>query len=330
MNFINRLIRAIKIRSSNFLNRKLAFIHTIYFNLFARNNNREIAEYRKKIKVYDVFSFFNELDILEIRLNILNDYVDYFVIIESTKTFSGLKKPLFYKENIQRFTRWQHKIIYKVIDDMPESTDELKKRLVNTNTTSVQKKIIYNTLKTKNIPPNSPHWLRDFYQKEYAQIALDGINDNDICFICDVDEIWNPKTIIDYKEDYIYKLEQKVYTYYLNNRSDEYWDFPYVTKYKNLKNNCINHYRSDPDLKFIYVKNGGWHFTNQGNFEKMREKLESYSHQEFNTKDIKDKLEKRMRENKDFAGRKSKFWTEEKDLPDYLIENKDKYKELFK
>ncbi len=57
----------------------------------------EAAEYRKTIKIYDAFNFFNELELLDIRLNVLNDHVDYFVLVESTLTHSGLPKELFYE-----------------------------------------------------------------------------------------------------------------------------------------------------------------------------------------------------------------------------------------
>ena len=60
--------------------------------------------------IYDCFTFFNELDLLEIRLNILDEYTDYFVIGESYETFSGLKKPLYYYENRERFEKWNDKI----------------------------------------------------------------------------------------------------------------------------------------------------------------------------------------------------------------------------
>lgn len=49
--------------------------------------------------IYDCFTFFNELNLLEIRLNILNDVVDKFVLVEATKTFSGKDKPLYYEQN---------------------------------------------------------------------------------------------------------------------------------------------------------------------------------------------------------------------------------------
>ena len=65
------------------------------------------------MKVFDVFLFFNELDLLEVRLNLLYPFVDHFVINEATKTFSGLDKPLYYLENKDRFEKFQDKIIHK-------------------------------------------------------------------------------------------------------------------------------------------------------------------------------------------------------------------------
>ena len=69
------------------------------------------------MKVIDVFPFFNEIDILEIRLNILEPFVDYFVISESTKAFQGQDKPLYYNENKEKFSKFNHKIIHNIVND---------------------------------------------------------------------------------------------------------------------------------------------------------------------------------------------------------------------
>ena len=69
--------------------------------------------------VYDCFQFFNELDILKLRLHVLSDVVDRFVISESTVTFSGDPKPLFYEENKEQFQEFQDRIIHVVVDDTP-------------------------------------------------------------------------------------------------------------------------------------------------------------------------------------------------------------------
>ena len=73
--------------------------------------------------VYDCFQFFNELDILKIRLHVLNPVVDRFVISEATETFSGLKKPLYYEENKELFAEFADKIIHVVVEDTPEGDD---------------------------------------------------------------------------------------------------------------------------------------------------------------------------------------------------------------
>ena len=75
---------------------------------------------------YDIFTFNNELDMLEIRLNVLNDYVDYFVIVESTETFSGVPKPLYYELNKNRFSEFHHKIIHHIVTDTPKSFTDLE------------------------------------------------------------------------------------------------------------------------------------------------------------------------------------------------------------
>ena len=68
------------------------------------------------MKVVDAFPFFNELDLLEIRLNLLDPYVDCFILSEATKTFSGLDKPLYYNENKERFEKFNNKIIHNIVE----------------------------------------------------------------------------------------------------------------------------------------------------------------------------------------------------------------------
>ena len=74
--------------------------------------------------IFDTFTFYNELDLLELRLNILGDVVDYFVINEATITFTGKTKPLYYFENKERFKKWEDKIIYHVTHDDNKTLEE--------------------------------------------------------------------------------------------------------------------------------------------------------------------------------------------------------------
>lgn len=278
-------------------------------------SEEEIYNYRKKIKIYDIFTYNGEADILEIRLNILKDVVDQFIIVEAPITFSGKSKPLYFKEQERRFSPFLSKIKYFVIDDYPNDKELC---------------ILADT--SPNVPKGGPeHWRREFYQKESIKKALTNLQDNDVCFIGDVDEIWNPEVLIDYTKDDIFKLKQEVYVYYLNNKSSEPWTGTIVTKYKNIKNSCLNHLRTKGKTKYTYIKNGGWHFTSMGGIGEVRRKLnDSYTKDSYNTDEVQEKLEERFGE-KDYIGRnKFKFQVDEKDLPKYIINNKKKYKKLFK
>lgn len=114
--------------------------------------------------VYDCFQFFNELDILKIRLNVLDSVVDRFVISEATETFSGLKKPLYYEENKEMFAAFADKIIHVVVDDTPKGD----------------------------------RWgthERDTFQKNAVTRGLRDCTDEDIVIFSDLDEIPNPDKI---------------------------------------------------------------------------------------------------------------------------------------
>ena len=226
----------------------------------------EIAEYKKKIKIYDAFNFFNELELLEIRLNILDPYVDYFVLVESTLTHSGLPKKLFFQENKHLFKKFEHKIKHFIIDKPLKDFEDAKKRL-DTETDPLDKSIIQEALSSDNVSPSAPSFLRDFYEKECVKKALIGLADDDICYVSDLDEIWNPELVIDYTKDDIFKLRQTGYVYYLNNRSTQEdwggWTGTIATKYKNIKDACLNHLRTHKKMesKYLFLRNGGWHFT---------------------------------------------------------------------
>lgn len=294
----------------------------------------EIAEYRKKIKIYDAFNFFNELELLDIRLNILDPYVDHFVIVESTLTHSGLPKKLFYEENKHLFKKFESKIIHFVIDKPIKDFEDARERAKN-ETDPVDRAIIREALASDNVSPTAPSFLRDFYEKECVKKALVGLKDDDICYVSDLDEIWNPELLIDYSKDDVFKLRQVGYVYYLNNRSTQEdwsgWTGTIATKYKNIKDACLNHLRTHRKMesKYIFLRNGGWHFTFQGGAERVKSKIESYSHQELNTEKLKSQIGDIVRRNKDLRGRSFKFKVDERSLPEYILKNREKYKQFF-
>ena len=186
------------------------------------------------MKIYDCFQFFNELDLLEIRLNILNDCVDYFVLAESTVTFSGLDKPLYYQENKDRFEKFNDKIIHLIIDDTPDGNP----------------------------------FERDVFQKNAIIRGLTKCSDDDIILASDLDEIPDPEVIeqlIDQcQDDKVYHFAQDLFYYYLNlkevsgnllsytgefnNVDEKKWLGSKMCKYKFLKQHTVNGLRS-PEMK---------------------------------------------------------------------------------
>jgi hypothetical protein len=150
-------------------------------------------------------------------------------------------------------------------------------------------------------------------------------------FLGDADEIWNPLNIPPFGR---WKLRQNVYSYYLNNRSNEWWEGTSVIPYKMIKNDTLDNLRAHDkyrkNMKAPTYPNWGWHFTNIGGSKFITKKLASYSHQEFNSPEYTGKIEQRILENKDFVGRNFEFWIDDSELPKYILDNREKYKELFK
>jgi len=259
--------------------------------------------------VIDIFTFNGEYDILEIRLNILGDYVDQFIIIEAPTTFSGLPKPLYYEQGKERYKRWEHKIKYFVID---ENFDEGILALADGSPT---------------VPRGgASHWKREFCQKESIKKALEHLDDYDLCYVSDVDEIWNPKWTSQ-AGGLVIRLEQLVYTYYLNNRSSEPWTGTIVTRYNVIKNECLNYLRSV--VAGTRGQNGGWHFTSMAP-EMRRKLLDSYTNETYANDWVMNNLEENIKNNKDFLGRGFTYNIDESEWPQYLKDNKEKYVRLLR
>lgn len=253
--------------------------------------------------IVDVFTYNGEKELLDLRLNVLDEYVDQFIIVEACNTFSGKAKPLYYERDEHLFAKWKHKIKYHVINQKyTEEERALAKFSPNTQ--------------------GAEHWQREFLQKESIKKALVHLNNKDIVYVGDVDEIWD-SSLPPAKGK---KLKLRVYSYYLNNRSNEEFWGTYVNTYKNIKNKCLNHLRTNaPKTKGDY----GWHFTSMGGLDEVRRKLnDSYTQASYNTAWVQENLEDNYSRRKDYLGRAFEFKIDESEWPEYLKENKDKYKRL--
>jgi len=233
------------------------------------------------MKVVDCFSFYNELDMLELRLNELNDVVDYHVLVECTKTHANNDKELYFENNKERFSKFLDKIIHIVVKD--------------------------------NIPGESfGTWDRERYQRECIDDGIKNLNLNmdDLVIIADLDEIPDAKTVKNIKNsnglDDIYYLEMDLYYYNINCKYNNKW---FQTKILNY-GSYVKYNNPHEIFRLLHaqiIKNGGWHLSYFGNIEFIKNKIMNFAHQEYNNKDIlnDDRIQKQIQNNNDLYGRTS-------------------------
>ena len=272
--------------------------------------------------VIDCIPFFNELDILKLRLHILDPLVDRFVIEEATHTFSGLPKDLCFEKNREMFEEFLPKITYLVVDNSPEeiSTHE-----------------------------------RDKFQKNALAKALTDASEEDVLILSDVDEIPNPVVLHElvkrFDPDKIYHLAQRNFYCYLNmeevsgNLLSITGEFPGVERRmwlgtkvfakKNIPESGIIDLReiSPEDPRSVRVADGGWHFGYMGSCHetdvsrRVGTKVVAAAHQEYNTEDVLAEVKDRLILGEDIFGRNAVFqWAVvDESYPQYLLEHKSEY-----
>jgi len=282
-------------------------------------------------KIYDCFNFFNELDILEMRLNILYDYVDYFVIVESSVTHTGLEKEYIFEKNKERFSKFVDKIILFKVENTPNNF----RNLPETSDDTV--KLIYEFIATQTIRFNRDYqadYGRDFFQKECVRRPLINCDDDDIILISDADEIPNPETLLKLNEldleNNRYSFNQMTYYYYLNVFKESTWYGTKVSKYKNIKNLSFNEIRGDESLS-IKIPNGGWHFSFMGGEKMVKTKMLSYSARDMANDHILSTISQNMENNVDPFLRGGLTKVEiDSTYPKYVLDNLDKYNQFIK
>ena len=266
------------------------------------------------MKIYDCFQFFNEENVLDLRLNILDEHADFFVIVESTTDHQGNEKKLNF--DINKFKNFQKKIIYVVVEDTAES---IKKPHVGQNS-SVER-----------------------HQRNSIIKGLKNCHDNDLVIISDVDEIpdLTKLNFFDKKKRYAV-FSQKKFDYKLNllNETEGDWHGSKICLKKNLKSpqwlrdlkfKKKPFWRIDKIRDLQIIKDGGWHFSYLQNPENLLKKISSFSHGEHNKpefanlKNIEEKI--KMQKNifdLGFSYRKVEI---DHTFPKYIIENKEKLKQ---
>jgi beta-1,4-mannosyl-glycoprotein beta-1,4-N-acetylglucosaminyltransferase len=207
------------------------------------------------MKIFDCFTYFNEVDILRIRLEELGDLVDYFVVVEASETFTGNSKP-FYFDNIPSWIdRWKEKII-RVKVNFPEDT--------NTS------------------------WLKEYYQRNAIISGLSLAKPEDIIIISDVDEIVNSNIVSQLKLiEKPARLDVKQYFWNYNWQVPQHCNQgarPIVARFKDLENHSCQELRAG---NWQTIPDAGWHFSFFGETEKIKNKIESFAHTEYDITEYK-------------------------------------------
>tara|TARA_B100001559_G_scaffold271157_1_gene239503 strand:- start:360 stop:1250 length:891 start_codon:yes stop_codon:yes gene_type:complete len=230
------------------------------------------------MKIFDCFMYFDEEVVLDLRLNILNEYVDYFVIIESIFTHKGEKRKLLFDP--KKFEKFKEKIIYLVFDQEPS---EIEKINDNDSEDEKSKKYILNAA------------FRENGQRNFIIKGLQNAENDDLVLISDVDEIPNLEGLnLSTINEKIILFRQDMFYYKFNLRLPNLaWTGTKACKKKhlekpqwlrNIKDRKYPVYRFDvifSKTKYIdikLIKNGGWHFSNIKTAAQIEHKLKSYLH----------------------------------------------------
>ena len=279
--------------------------------------------------VYDCIPFFNELDILKLRLNILDPYVDRFVIEESTVTFSGEPKELVFEKNKDMFKEFLPKITHIVVDDTPiEGADTYE---------------------------------RDYFQKNNLIRGLKDATPEDIIIFSDADEIPCPETlqevISSFDRTKVYHLAQRNFYVYVNNEeksgkllsitkefpeipeSERLWLGTKICSIDNIPKEGIVRLRDlvpVDDPRSVRVPNGGWHFGYMGGLgekdpmKRIGIKTKAAAHQDFNEREVLAETMDHLILGMDIFGRNAGFERVEVDdsYPAYLRDHLDEYAHL--
>lgn len=271
----------------------------------------------KQRKVYDLILLSTELDWLDIRLQTLSPYVDYFVVVESHTTFTRKPKPLYLQENWDRFKIWHHQIIHRVVYDPVES----------------------------NRIWDHEDWFRDSMFTEVFP-GLVGTrqeaHDGDVLLVSDMDEIVRPGAMLllrycDIPPRLTLRTDFYYYSFQWRHRGPQ-WSHPDATVYRGPNTLLPNDLRQGllgtgfaPIASFrrwrnrATLWNAGWHCSSCfATVDEMRTKMKSFSHQSLNTAGNRDAklIMDRVRNGKDLFGRRREIYDKiehNEDVPKFIL-----------
>lgn len=246
------------------------------------------------MKIIDGFLFFNEFDILKLRLSYLNEVVDHFVILESNYTFSGKLKPYYLDE---------------IFDDIP---DKIKNKIIRLKYEPDINQFCF----PKNVNEcdlTNDHWKLENEQRKYFEYALKNFSSDDLFMLSDVDEIPRKELIQNFKNNQLsdnFCCVANCLMFYYNFTTFNYnnWPGTIFSNTSNFLQKGCDYFRNQR-FKLPSINEGGWHFSYFGDIEKIKQKLESFSHQEYNKEKYKssENIINSINNKKDLLHRGEKF-----------------------
>ena len=282
--------------------------------------------------IYDTFTFFNELELLELRLNELAGLVDKFVLVEATRTFTNQPKPLYYWENRERFAAFADRIIHVVVQDLPADTNP---------------------------------WVIERFQRNCIGRGLLNCRPDDWVLVSDLDEIPRAAVVerlsreIPYRDNpfsnaihkalnsppvknifhrrgfrrrlrrnhpFVWRFQHTIYRYFLNCKSLQP-PFSYGTVMLRYRDFSVAEELRHSGYKVI--PDAGWNFTWMGGVDRILDKIQSFSHQEYNQPQFTDpaRINELIEKGGYLFGQSDqlKFVPVDATFPRYFLEHPEKY-----
>lgn len=217
--------------------------------------------------IVDSFIFFNEMDILEGRLEYLYDHVDYFVIVESNMTHSGEDKPLYFMKNMSRYKKYLDKVLYY---PFITSRDQYN----------------YNRVPLHDRDFEAGTWQAENAQRNHINQALRLFDSSDIIMVSDLDEIPHKDCISIAKSHFAHypalAIQQEYYCYNFKQRMEVPWYGTVITTNSYARAVGAQGLRNIKHSLPV-ISHGGWHLTYWGSVQDIQNKIKGFAHQELNT-----------------------------------------------
>ena len=234
--------------------------------------------------IIDCFMFWNEIEVLYMRLDILYNFVDYFIICESKISHSGKvkKDEYIFNKHKDLYSKFMDKIIFFPYDDSKYRAGDSGKN-------------------------GSNNWPNENTQRKWLFNEIKKFDGDSLIAISDVDEIWDPKNIENIKTKvekyYVCGIIQNLTYYYVNCLKEQKWKGTYFVKRKFLTFDKIQILRNKRGVLPVYVS-GGWHFSWLGNKDKIMEKFQCVAeHDIINQHSMEDNIKDCLKNVKDLFGR---------------------------